>query len=153
MAERIGWQGVAWCTLLALQAWSLHRIEALDARLDALQATRVPVREDIRPFDAAMAAAEADAIARIETRLAAAPPPHDARDGDARAAVPPAAPATPPAIADARLATLLPAGASLSDAQLAALQQRIDQLPAGERQAVGLALARAINGGRLRVVP
>ena len=152
-AGRIGWQVAAWALLVALQVWSLKRIARLEARLAAshggapgMAATGEPPPPT--PMEAAMAAS----LARIESRLAAgAGQPAMAAAPVARREDP--APAMPPEVADARLATLLPAGGTLRDAELAALQGRIDRLPATERQAVALALARAINAGRIRVVP
>ncbi len=151
-ATRIGWQVAAWALLVALQAWSLQRIAQLEAKLDGPRAGAPGKASAVvgdpppsTPMEAAMAAS----LARIESRLAAGAGPSTA----ASATVQDPALAMPLAAADARLAALLPAGASLTDVQLAALQGRIDQLPAGERQAVALALARAINAGRVRVVP
>ena len=93
----------------------------------------------------------AASLARIETRLAALEPPRSA--GRMEAAAGPSPPTMSPAAADARLAPLLPAAASIGDRGLLDLQVRIAQLPAGEREAVSLALARAINAGRLQVRP
>lgn len=153
MAGRFGGQIAAWGLVVALQVWSLQRIAQLEARLETradgrgmAAATGEPPPPT--PIEAAMAAS----LARIESRLAAdADPPASTAATVARRPDP--ALAMPLAVADARLATLLPAGGTLSDAQLAALQGRIDRLPAAERPAVALALARAINGGRVRVVP
>jgi len=149
MVGRVGWEGMTLLVLIGLQAWSLQRIAHLQASVDALReapeadrAARSP-----SPVDAAMAAS----LARIEARLAALESP---RDPHAMPKTPVAdAPVISPAAADTRLASLLPASRSIDDRGLFDLQIRIAQLPADQREAVSLALARAINSGRLSVVP
>lgn len=151
-ASRIGWQVVAWGLLVAMQAWSLHRIAQLEAKLAAPQGdapgmTATGTPPPPTPLEAAMAAS----LARIESRLAAGA-------GQPVAAVPAAgrpdpALSMPLDVADARLAALLPAGGTLRDAELEALRARIMTLPDGERLPVSLALSRAINRGAVRVTP
>jgi hypothetical protein len=151
-AGRFGWQVAAWGVLVALQVWSLQRIAQLEAKLatpqgDAPGMASTGTPPPPTPMEAAMAAS----LARIESRLAAG-----AGQPIAAAPAPPRqdpALAMPLDVADARLAALLPAGGTLRDAELEALQARIMTLPEGERLPVSLALSRAINRGAVRITP
>ena len=152
-AGRIGWQVAAWALLVALQVWSLQRIAQLEARLAAPHGD-VPGMASAgeppppTPMEAAMAAS----LARIESRLAAGTGPSAAVAAPTARRQDPAL-AMPLDVADARLATLLPVGGTLRDAELEALRARIMTLPEGERLPVSLALSRAINRGAVRITP
>lgn len=152
MSGRFGWQVAAWALLVALQVWSLQRIAHLEARLavphgDAPGMAAAGEPSPPTPMEAAMVAS----LARIESRLAGAGPPGAAAAPAPRRQDP--ALAMPLEVADARLATLLPAGGTLRDAELEALRARIITLPEGERLPVSLALSRAINRGAVRITP
>lgn len=151
-AGRIGWQVAAWALLVALQVWSLQRIARLEARLAAPHADAPGMATageppPPTPMEAAMAAS----LGRIESRLAAGAGQPVAAAPTARRQDP--ALAMPLDVADARLATLLPAGGTLRDAELEALRARIMTLPEAERLPVSLALSRAINRGAVRITP
>lgn len=152
-ASRIGWQVVAWGVLVGLQVWSLQRIARLEARLAAPHAdARGMAAAGEPPPPTPMEAAMAASLARIESRLAAGAGPSAAAAAPAARRQDPAL-AMPLEVADARLATLLPAGSTLSEGQLDALRARIMALPEGERLPVSLALSRAINRGAVRITP
>lgn len=143
--------------ILALQGWTLYRVEGRTAETS-------PTIEPASPSAAfSQTRDDSDALAatltRIDARLAALEFDAARREGGAASTTSPTRTAaeipvgSPAALAaDRNLARLLPGG-SLTQEELQQLYVGIGQQPADQRGALMAALSRAINDGRVRIRP
>lgn len=143
--------------ILALQAWTLYRVEsrmAIESPADPAQGATAPLAVSPNASDALAAA-----LTRMDARLAtlefdAARRENATPTSASKAQVPEEVPVGSPAAlaADRNIARLLPGG-SLTQEELQQVYVAIAQQPADQRGALMAALSRAINDGRVRIRP
>lgn len=143
--------------ILALQGWTLYRVESRTAEAPATNAPTSAsaalsetsdhsdaLSATLTRIDARLAALEFDATRRENGASSDVPPPRSTAE------IPVGSPAA--LAADKNLARLLPGG-SLSQEELQQVYIGIGQQPADQRGALMAALSRAINDGRVRIRP